>query len=203
MTGRSCRLLFQGSPRILSPVSDGTPQGSPVFSSLLVIYVAPLHLPLSRGLVLSYVDDFTLTVSFPSYRTNSRSLPAAFGRIRAIAHSRKVDFSVLKTELIHWRSSLQPDTTGTPSSPPVTLDGQIFHPSKSSASWATGLFRTLPHPLTSRSVWHYLKLPFPQCDTFPRKAKSSPPIYATCRLLLNVSYRFIWCRPVHTHQRAS
>ena len=130
LTGRSCGLLFQGSPRIFSPVSVGTPQGSPVSPLLFVIYVAPLHIPLDRGLVLPYVDDFSLTVSSPSYRTNSRSLQAAFGRIRAIAHSRKVDFSVPKTELIHWRTPLQRDPPGTPSPPPVALDGQIFHPSE-------------------------------------------------------------------------
>ena len=66
LTGRSCHLLFQGSPRTFSPVSVGTPQGSPGSPSLFVINVAPLHIPLNRGLVLSYVDDFSITVSSPS-----------------------------------------------------------------------------------------------------------------------------------------
>ena len=101
LTGRSCHLLFQGSRRIFSPVSIRTPRGSPVSPVLFVMYVTPLHIPLSRGLVLSYVDHFSLTVSSPSFRTNSRSLQAAFERIRAIAHSRRVDFSVPTTELIH------------------------------------------------------------------------------------------------------
>ena len=130
LTGRTCRLLFQGSPRIFSPVSVGTPQGSPVSPLLFVIYVAPLHIPLDRGLVLSYVDDFSLNVSSPSYRTNSRALQAVFGRIRAIAQSRKVDFSVPKTELIHWRAPRQQDPPGTHRPPPVALDGQMFHPSE-------------------------------------------------------------------------
>ena len=130
MTGRSCGVLFQGSPRIFSPVSVFTPQGSPVTPLLLVIYVAPLHIPLDWGLVLSYVDDFSLPVSSPSYRTNSRSLQAAIGRIRAIAHSRKVDCSVPKPELIHGPTPLQPDPPGTPRPPPVALDGQLFHPSE-------------------------------------------------------------------------
>ena len=114
LTQQSCRLLFQGSPGIFSPVSVGTPQGSPVSPLLFVIYVAPLHIPLDRGLVLSYVDDFSLTVSSPSYCSNSRSLQAAFGRKRAIAHSRKVDFSVPKTELIHWRTPSQRNPPGAP-----------------------------------------------------------------------------------------
>ena len=76
------------------------------------------------------VDDFSLTVSSPSYRTNSRSLQAPLGRIRAIAHLRKVNFSVPKNELIHWRTPLQRHSMGALRSPPVALDGQIFHPSK-------------------------------------------------------------------------
>ena len=78
LTGRSCRLLFQGSPRISSPVSVGTPQGSPVSPLLFVINVAPLDIPLDPGLVLFYVDHLSLTVSSPSHRSNSRFLQAAF-----------------------------------------------------------------------------------------------------------------------------
>ena len=74
LTGRSCCLLFQGSPKVFSPVSVGTPQGSPVSPLLFVIYVALLHISIERGLVLSYIDDFSLTVSSPSYRSNSRAL---------------------------------------------------------------------------------------------------------------------------------
>ena len=128
LTRRSWRLLFQGSPRIFSPVSVGTPQGSPVSPLLFVIYIAPLHIPFSRGLVLSNIDDFSLTVSSSSYCTNSRSLQVAFGRMRAIAHSRKVDFSVPKTKLIHRRTPLQRNPPGAPCPLPVALDGQLFHP---------------------------------------------------------------------------
>ena len=129
LSGRSCRLLFQGSPRGFSPVSVGTPQGSPISPLLFVIYVSPLHIFFPRGLVLSYVDDFALTTSSLSYRTNSRSLQAAFGTIRAIAHASKIDLCVPKIELIHWRTPVQRDPQGAPRPPPFALDGQLFFPS--------------------------------------------------------------------------
>ena len=53
---------------------------------------------------------------------------AACGGIRGIAHSRKVDFSVPKTELIHWHTPSQQDPAGASRPPLVALDGQIFHP---------------------------------------------------------------------------
>jgi len=42
-TDRSCRLLFQGSPKVFAPVSVCTPQGSPGSRLLFVIYVSRLH----------------------------------------------------------------------------------------------------------------------------------------------------------------
>jgi len=37
LTGRSCWLLYQGSPKVFAPFSVGTPQGSPVSPLLFVI----------------------------------------------------------------------------------------------------------------------------------------------------------------------
>jgi len=70
LMGRSCRLLFQGSPKIFSPVAVGTPQASPVSLLLFVIYVSRLHLQIPLGLTLSYIDHFALTASSLSYRWN-------------------------------------------------------------------------------------------------------------------------------------
>ena len=123
---RTCRLLFQGFPKIFSPVQARTPQDSPISPLLFVIYVASLDIDLPKGLSLSYVDDFTLSAASISYRTNVPTLQRAFGRIRAWARAREVCFSVPKTELIHWRTPLRRDLAGAPSRPPICLDGQIF-----------------------------------------------------------------------------
>ena len=101
LSQRTCRLLFQVSPKTFSPVQVGTPQGSPISPLLFAIYVASLHIDLPRGLSLSYVDDFALSAASTSYRTNVRTLQRAFGPITARARAREAGFSVPKTELIH------------------------------------------------------------------------------------------------------
>jgi len=133
-SGLSCPITpavcFSRVHPVFFPVSVGPPQGSPVSPLLFVIYVSPLHIPVPKGLVLSYVDDLSVTTSSRSYRSSSRTLQGVLGRLRAIAHPRRVDFSVPKTELIHWRTPVQRDPPSTSWPPPVAHDGQLFHPSR-------------------------------------------------------------------------
>lgn len=77
LTSRSCRLLFKGSPMFHLPIDVGVPQGSPISPQLFVIYVAPLHISIPRGIVFSYVDDFALTASSSSHRTNIQKVQPA------------------------------------------------------------------------------------------------------------------------------
>ena len=128
LSQRTCRPLFQGSPKTFSPVQVGTLQGSPISPLLFVIYVASLHIQIPTGLSLSYVDDFAQLAASTSYKTNIRTLQRAFGRIRAQASAREVGFSVPKTELIHWRTPLQRDPSGSPAPPPICQDSQVFPP---------------------------------------------------------------------------
>ena len=105
LTGRSCCLLFQGSPKVFTPVSVGTPQGSPVSPLLFVIYVSGLNMEIPYGLTLSYVDDFALTVSSSSYRRNIHLLQRHYAILKAKGSCLGVGFSIPKTQLIHWRTS--------------------------------------------------------------------------------------------------
>ena len=58
---------------------------SPISPLLFVIYISSLHILLDKGLVLSYMDDFSLTMSSRSYRTNIRLLQTAFLAIKCKA----------------------------------------------------------------------------------------------------------------------
>jgi len=121
---RTCRLTFQGSSRLFAPVSVGVPPGSPICSLLFVIYVSSLHLEVPRSLIISYVDDFGLTVAFPSYRTNVRLLQRSFSGLKRKASPINISFSVPKTELIHWRTTRSNEP---PCSLLVQLEDQLFY----------------------------------------------------------------------------
>ena len=103
LTGRKCTFVFQGAPNTPSPVSVGTPQ-APLSPLFFLIYVATFHFRIPTGIMVSYVDDFSLTVASPSHRSNIRRLQSLFQNISKKASELDVSFSVPKTELIHWRT---------------------------------------------------------------------------------------------------
>ena len=145
LTDRKCRLVFQGSPDLFSPVQVGTPQGSPVSPLLFVIYVSVLHLSIPRGIMFSYVDDFTLTVGSLSYRRNCQIFQRLFSILKRRAARIGVSFSVPKTELCHWRT---PRDRAPPSHDVVALDGAIFRPSSTVrwlGYWFTSNLHTTAH----------------------------------------------------------
>jgi len=145
LSERTCTLVFQGSPNLSSPVSVGTPQGSPISPLLFLLYVAPLHMSIPRGLMVSYVDDFSITVSSPSYRGNVRRVQRLFSTIAAKGRDIGVSFSVPKTKLIHWRT---PSQRTPPSHAPIELEGHLFRPSQVVrwlGYWFTPSFNTAHH----------------------------------------------------------
>ena len=127
LSERSCTLVFQGAPGTKAPVEVGTPQGSPISPLLFLIYVAPLHSAIPRGVMIFYVDDFSLTVASSSYRTNIRRLQDLFRTLTKRGDRLEVKFSTPKTELIHWRT---PSQRSPPSQAPIALDGLIFRPAE-------------------------------------------------------------------------
>jgi len=93
--------------------------------------VSRLHCVTPRGLTLSYVDNFRLTVSSTSYRRNIQSLQKQYVVLKTKGAWLGVGFSVPTTELIHWRTNRD---RGPVSRSPIHLDGSIFHP-KNEVRW--------------------------------------------------------------------
>jgi len=129
LSERSCTLVFQGAPGTQAPINVGAPQGSPISPLLFLLYVAPLHFAIPQGLMISYVDDFALTVASLSYRGNIRRLQVLFDKLEGKASRLGVSFSVAKTELIHWRTPSQRHCPKCVS--PIHIKGDLFYPGNS------------------------------------------------------------------------
>src|SRR6266481_5500151 len=128
LSDRSISLLFPGSFISFVTVETGAPQGSPLSPILFVIYVSDLHFSCPKSLILSYVDDFGLSISSSSYRTNVRILQRMFRVISNRGKLLNLSFSVNKTDLIHWRS---PKDRSPRCVSPISLNGKIIHHSPS------------------------------------------------------------------------
>jgi len=145
LSGRTCRLLYPGSPKVFAPVSVGTPQGSPVSPVPFVIYMSTLHREIPKDLMLSYVDNFGLTESSASYRCNIQILQKQYARLKAQGAVLAIGFSVTKTGLIHWHTNRDQALICIA---PVHLDGSIFTPRVAVrwlGYWFTPSMATTPH----------------------------------------------------------
>jgi len=145
LTGRTCRLRYQRWLKDFAPVSVGTLQGSPVSRLLFIIYVSRLHSEIPRGLTLSYVDDFGLTVSSASYRHNIESLQWHYAVLESSGARLGASFSIPKTELIHLRTIRDRRPV---SRTPIYLEGSIFPPKdvvRWLGYWFTPSISTTPH----------------------------------------------------------
>ena len=127
LSDRRVALVFQGGPRDFLPVFMGTPHRSPLSPLLFLIYVSCFHEERFGGVVFSYVDDFAITVFSRSYETNTLRVERWASQLMERAASLKLYFSLLKPELIHWRTIQQ---AGPRSKCTVHIGGTVTEPSR-------------------------------------------------------------------------
>ena len=83
-------------------INVGIPQGSPISPMLFLFYIRDIIA--NKGFQLSYIDDFSLTVSLNLVTKNCQVLERIIGDLINKAADKKVQFDATKTKLIHFYS---------------------------------------------------------------------------------------------------
>ena len=98
----------------------GIPQGSPVSPILFLLYIRDIIA--DRAFQLSYIDDFSLSVTSTSAKKNCKAIERIVADLVKAANEQGVSFNPKKTELIHFTTQRMPSTEG------VTIAGQAVAP---------------------------------------------------------------------------
>ena len=130
-----------------------------------------------KGLLISYVDDFSITVASPSHRGNIHQLQSLFPTLAAKGRDIGVSFLVPRPN----SSTSEPRARGPPSQQPsLSWKATSSTPPKSSGGWVTGLPPPpSPPPTTSGTECRegqrttFFQLLPPSCPRRPVSFRSS------------------------------
>jgi len=120
-----------------------------------------------KGLMVSYVEDFPLTVASPSEKGNIHRLQRLINTVAARGRDIGVSISVPKTELSHL---LTPSQRSPPSMAPIELEGHLFQPSGAVrwlGYWSTPALNTTHH-FRHRLFYAQALFSFVKCLSSPR-----------------------------------
>ena len=117
LLNRSTQLAFSGQMQQQpEDLLVGIPQGSPISPILFLIYIRDIIA--DKAFQLSYMDDFSLSISSTSARKNCKILERIVAKLIEEAKGQGVSFNPKKTELIHFTTQRTPITIGAYSSWP-------------------------------------------------------------------------------------
>ena len=110
LTNRKIQLAFEGQIQQLVDLEIGVPQGSPILPILFLIYIR--NILADRAYQLSYIDDFSLSVTSSSAKKNCRQIEEVVDKLFAAATQQGAQFDPGKTELIHFSTRREVITEG-------------------------------------------------------------------------------------------
>ncbi|KJZ68630.1 hypothetical protein HIM_11979 [Hirsutella minnesotensis 3608] len=110
LTGRKIQLAFEGQIQPLTDLETGVPQGSPISPILFLLYIRGILA--AKGYQLSYIDDFSISITSTSAKKNTRQLEAIASSLFEQAKEQGVQFDPSKTELIHFSRQREPILEG-------------------------------------------------------------------------------------------
>ena len=105
LTDRTARLIFDGAPAALRPISAGVPQGSPLSPILFQLYIATLYRALTAApgvWVVGFADDTNLMAFGRSANDTVERLTRAWEHCDSWAERWGMAFAPEKSELIHF-----------------------------------------------------------------------------------------------------
>jgi len=172
LSGRSCRLRYQGSPMIFAPVSLGTPQGSPSPPSCLLFTCPACTLRYPRA---SPSPMWMTSVSQPPQRPILAM--SKFFRVTTPGSRPEGPGLALASQSPKQSSSTGVRTGTGPQFPTLrsTWMARYSNPKTRSGGWVIGSPRRCPPQLTLLNVWPRHKLPSWPSRGSPRRGWASLP----------------------------
>ena len=105
LSNRKLQLSFNGQIQEKVKLETGIPQGSPISPILFLLYIRNIYrLEIEETYSLSYIDDFAITVTSNSAKSNCKKLERIALELMSKAKKAIISFNISKTELIYFHS---------------------------------------------------------------------------------------------------
>ncbi len=103
ISNQKIQLSFNRQTQEKVKIKTGIPQGLPISPILFILYLHNIcRLETEGAYTLSYADDFAITVTSNSAKTNCKKLKGIALKLMSKAKEAAISFDVSKTELIHF-----------------------------------------------------------------------------------------------------